>query len=362
MPQPPAVESNPDVPQLPKASSQARAASRSPRRSSGPDGVRGYYTTCASRRRLRSAARVLGAGGPPVGSRAPWGSAHTSATCGRGHQWLRNAVDVGEYALSQQVEGGPATACGSTGSPTRRPSSSRRMALGDGPGRGASLLTRLHLQPRTSATPPRPRARPRDSAPSRRAACRSSTGARGPRSTRPTRRPCLNGGIFALWGLYESARGSATRTRRTPFAQGADTLARNLHRWDTATGRAVLFPTRAERRKLLLPRAPHQLEAMNVIAPRPEFAAAASLRAVSQSRRKPQPGVRAQGDVQLAVPRNPYVEAHAAAPGVSDVLVLCYHAVSFALARGHSVPRRPSSASSPCSRGAAMSAPRSTRR
>ena len=31
---------------------------------------------------------------------------------GEGEQWLRNAIDVGRYALSQQVRGGRATACG----------------------------------------------------------------------------------------------------------------------------------------------------------------------------------------------------------------------------------------------------------
>ena len=93
----------------------------------------------------------------------------------------------------------------------------------------------------------------------------------------PTEPPSyvLNGGIFALWGYYDVGRRAARRGgARARSSEGADTLARNLHRWDTGYwSRYDLFPHPVLNVASSFYHALHtsQLEAMNVIAPRPEF-------------------------------------------------------------------------------------------
>ncbi|MCW3016132.1 MAG: D-glucuronyl C5-epimerase domain protein [Solirubrobacterales bacterium] len=61
----------------------------------------------------------------------------------------------------------------------------------------------------------------------------------------PTRPPShvLNGAVFALWGFRDVAVGLGDARARTDFEEGAATLARNIHRWDTGRwSRYDLFP------------------------------------------------------------------------------------------------------------------------
>jgi hypothetical protein len=61
----------------------------------------------------------------------------------------------------------------------------------------------------------------------------------------PTEPPSyvLNGGIFAIWGLYDVAVGLDDPRAGEEFRACAGTLARNVHRWDTGSwSRYDLFP------------------------------------------------------------------------------------------------------------------------
>ena len=118
----------------------------------------------------------------------------------------------------------------------------------------------------------------------------------------------LNGGIFALWGLYDVGAALGDDEIAREFEQGADTLAANLHRWDTGYwSRYDLFPHPVMNVASSFYHALHtsQLEAMQVIAPRPEFEARAA--ASHATRSAPLNGGRAFARkvlFRLAVPRN----------------------------------------------------------
>jgi len=87
----------------------------------------------------------------------------------------------------------------------------------------------------------------------------------------------LNGGIFALWGYYDVALGLADADARRQFNEGVDTLAKNIHRWDTgAWTRYDLFPFLITNLASSFYHLLHidQLRAMQLIAPKPELVAA----------------------------------------------------------------------------------------
>jgi hypothetical protein len=87
----------------------------------------------------------------------------------------------------------------------------------------------------------------------------------------------LNGGIFALWGYYDVALGLADADARREFDEGVDTLAKNIHHWDTGVWtRYDLYPFVIKNLASPFYHRLHidQLRAMELIAPRPEFVAA----------------------------------------------------------------------------------------
>jgi hypothetical protein len=87
----------------------------------------------------------------------------------------------------------------------------------------------------------------------------------------------LNGGIFALWGYYDVAVGLVNADARREFDEGVDTLARNIHRWDTgAWTRYDLFPFVITNVASSFYHRLHsdQLRAMQLVAPRADFMAA----------------------------------------------------------------------------------------
>jgi heparosan-N-sulfate-glucuronate 5-epimerase len=98
----------------------------------------------------------------------------------------------------------------------------------------------------------------------------------------PTEPPSLvlNGAIFALWGAYDFWRATDDEVAGELFEQAADTLATNLHRWDTGTwSRYDLFPLHP----IVNTASPfyhalhiNQLRALDKIWPRPEFATTAT--------------------------------------------------------------------------------------
>ena len=106
-----------------------------------------------------------------------------------------------------------------------------RLYLADGDDRWAAAALRA-LEPLV-----RGHAGRRDSRVSRRRA-------RGSRMY-PTEPPSfvLNGGLFAVWGLYDAAVGLGDARARSEFEACARTFAANAHRWDTGRwSRYDLFP------------------------------------------------------------------------------------------------------------------------
>jgi heparosan-N-sulfate-glucuronate 5-epimerase len=221
-------------------------------------------------------------------------------------------MEVGRYALSQQVRGGPRDGLWLNRLPYTKtfqlpagwPSA---MAQGE----GASLFTRLHLETgeeRWADAARRAVAAMR--LPSSEGGVQAQLEGRPWPEEYPTRPPSyvLNGGIFALWGLYDVGAGLGDAEVALHFAQGADTLAANLYRWDTGYWtRYDLFPHPVMNVASSFYHALHtsQLEAMQVIAPRPEFEAAAERFARYADRRTNNGRAFARKVLfRLAVPRN----------------------------------------------------------
>ena len=121
----------------------------------------------------------------------------------------------------------------------------------------------------------------------------------------------LNGGIFALWGYYDVGAGLGDADARRAFERGPDMLADILHRWDTGYwSRYDLFPHPVLNVASSFYHALHtsQLEAMNVIAPRPEFADTAGRFArYAASRLSRNRAFARKVFFRLAVPRNEFM-------------------------------------------------------
>ena len=245
----------------------------------GPDDVRGYYID------LRVKAEAPAWPHPSLGRLEDrlwvrvhqWGlGAYERYLAGEGEQWLRNAMDVGRYALERQVRGGPQDGLWLNRLPYTKtfqlpagwPSA---MAQGE----GASLLTRLYIatgEERWADAARRAVAAMRLPSTSGGVQARLS-GEPWPEEY-PTDPPSyvLNGGIFALWGLYDVGLALGDAEAARDFEQGAATLAANLGRWDTGYwSRYDLFPHPVMNVASSFYHALHtsQLEAMQVIAPRP---------------------------------------------------------------------------------------------
>jgi heparosan-N-sulfate-glucuronate 5-epimerase len=282
------------------------------------DGVRGYYIDL----RVKAEAaqwphESLGVLEDRLWVRVhQWGlGAYERYLAGEGDEWLQNAVDVGEYALSQQVEGGPRDGLWLNRLPYTK---TFQLAAGwpsaMAQGEGASLLTRLHLatQDERYATAAQ-RAVRAMALPSADGGVQARLEGSAWPEEYPTDPPSfvLNGGIFALWGLYDVGIGLRDADVSRAFAQGADTLARNLHRWDTGYwSRYDLFPHPVLNVASSFYHALHtsQLESMNVIAPRPEFAeTAARFARYAQSRASRSRAFARKVMFRLAVPRNEFM-------------------------------------------------------
>ena len=87
----------------------------------------------------------------------------------------------------------------------------------------------------------------------------------------------LNGAMFALWGIRDAGTALGDASLLADFEAGVDTLAANIHRWDVGYwSRYDLFPHPVLNPASSFYHALHvtQLEAMSLLAPRPELAAA----------------------------------------------------------------------------------------
>ncbi len=261
-----------------------------------------------------------------------------------GEEWLAAAIGAGDYMLDDQDPGGGWI----HGMPMAHsylihPPWISGMAQGE----GASLLVRLYEQTGEE--------RYADAALRALEALRKPVGAGGARAMLgggpffeeyPTEPPSyvLNGGIFALWGCYDVATALDDARAAEDFAEGLDTLARNIERWDTGYWSLYdLFPHPGIRN--VASSAYHslhimQLRAMQIIAPRPELRDAATrFEGYATSRLNTRRAFATKALFRVITPRNrvlahrmPWSESRRGRnvknSAVPSSLVLCYHAVS----------------------------------
>jgi hypothetical protein len=197
---------------------------------------------------------------------------------GEGERWLAGALKCGEHQLAIQERGGSRdggwTHCFPY--PHSLPLPAPWLSA-MAQGQGASLLVRLHAQTGDDrfaeaalwALKPF-------------AVASEDGGVRGMLDGRafPEEYPTqpasyvLNGAIFALWGVRDVAVGLNDSDARSRFLDGAQTLALNLHRWDTGRwSRYDLFPHPIPNPASSFYHALHisQLEAMDMFAPHEEY-------------------------------------------------------------------------------------------
>jgi heparosan-N-sulfate-glucuronate 5-epimerase len=266
---------------------------------------------------------------------------------GEGEDWLEAARGAGEYLVEDQVRGGPRDGSWLHLTPMRHsyvlpaPWISA-MAQGE----AASLLVRLHgvLGEERFAEAAVRGLKPLRVSSSAGGALAMLDG--GPFFEEyPTTTPSfvLNGGIFALWGAYDVSLALGDDAARQDYAAVADVLAGNIDRWDTGYWSLYdLFPHPLPNVASGAYHSLHttQLKAMQVIDPRPEFAAAIDrfegyrASALNRSRAFAQ-----KAAFRIVVPRSarmarslPWSETKRQRPrrkaSLTRPLVLGYHAVS----------------------------------
>ena len=201
---------------------------------------------------------------------------------GEGDEWLGLARDVGDVFLEHQVTGGPRD-----GAFEHHYEFPHTFALrapwisAMAQGQAASLFMRLHLQTGDDrwAEPARRALAPMSIPTSDGGAMDLLDGRPFPEEY-PTEPPSfvLNGGIFAIWGWYDVGLGLGDSGATAKFESAVDTLAANIHRWDTGWwSRYDLHPHPVRNLASFAYHELHinQLRAMERIAPRPELSAAA---------------------------------------------------------------------------------------
>jgi hypothetical protein len=247
---------------------------------------------------------------------AQWAlGAHERYLGGEGEEWLAAAVSAGEELLGHQHQGGrldgaffhrfpyPHTF------PVAAPWISA-MAQGE----VASLMVRLHGQTgrQQFADAARRALGPID-------VPQAEGGAQGLLDGQPFPEEyptdpasfVLNGAMFSLWGYHDVGVGLDDAEALSCFRTRVDTLAANLHRWDTGFwSRYDLYPHVMKNVASSFYHSLHvaQLEAMNRLEPRPELAATRERFAGYVDSRACQ--VRAfahKALFRLAVPRNRYL-------------------------------------------------------
>ena len=205
--------------------------------------------------------------------------AHERWIAGEGEEWLVLAGHVGDVLVEHQVEGG--TRDGAWEQRFDVPHTYELRApwiSAMAQGEGASLLVRLHAvtseerYAEAAARALRPLA-----VPSAEGGTAALLDGRPFPQEYPTSPPSfvLNGGIFAMWGWYDVAIALGDAAARSAFEDAVETLALNLHRWDTGWWSLYdLYPHRRPNPASFAYHELHiaQLQAMHRIAPRPELA------------------------------------------------------------------------------------------
>ncbi|HEX6391219.1 MAG TPA: D-glucuronyl C5-epimerase family protein, partial [Solirubrobacteraceae bacterium] len=233
--------------------------------------------------------------------------AHERWLAGQGQKWLHVAIAAGRQLVAVQEPNGawlhradyPHTF------PLRAPWCSA-MAQGE----GASLLVRLHAITgdatfaQAAARAVMPLSRDLDDG-----GVRTELGGAPWLEEYPTRPSSyvLNGAIFALWGLRDVGVGLGDQHALRAFDDGVDALAANLHRFDTGWWSLYSrYPHPLRNPASGFYHALHlsQLEGMQRLAPRPQFAAThARWAAYAASRACRTRAFAAKVMFRLAVPR-----------------------------------------------------------
>lgn len=208
--------------------------------------------------------------------------AHERWIAGEGEEWLATACGVGDMLCDNQVAGGTREGGWEHGFDLPHTYELRApwvsaMAQGE----GASLLVRLH-----AATGDERYAHAARRAlrllglPAEEGGTSSLLHGRPFPQEYPTSPPSfvLNGGMFAMWGLYDVALALDDARARRAFDDAVETLALNLHRWDNGWWSLYdLYPHRFANPASFAYHELHiaQLEAMHRIAPRDQLAGTA---------------------------------------------------------------------------------------
>jgi heparosan-N-sulfate-glucuronate 5-epimerase len=226
----------------------SKSAPLLPGRHVDTEGVRGYYIDLSVRARFP--ARV-----PPWVTPGIWYVATSQAglasyerfLAGDGDQWLAGAIEVGRWLVDQQQHGGihdggwqHLDAYAHTFD--LRPPWLSAMAQGE----GASLLVRLNRETGEDRfAEAAQRALKPLAISSEQGGVQALLNGRAFPEEYPTAPPSyvLNGAFFALWGCYDVWLGLGDEDAGRTFREGVETLATNLHLWDTGYwSRYDLYP------------------------------------------------------------------------------------------------------------------------
>ena len=210
---------------------------------------------------------------------AQWGlGSYERYLLGEGEAWRAAAIEAGRYAVEQQVAGGNRD--GGWLEPEEHPHTFRTTSpwlSAMAQGQCASLLVRLYRETGEEAFSEAALRglRPMEVAASD-GGVRALLGDRPFPEEYPTDPPSfvLNGALFSLWGYFDVWRGLGDEAAGRAFVDGADTLAENLHLWDTGFwSRYDLYPHPIVNVASLFYHRLHidQLRAMTLIYPRTEL-------------------------------------------------------------------------------------------
>ena len=208
--------------------------------------------------------------------------AHERWIAGEGDQWLATARGVADMMCDNQLAGGPRDGGWEHSFDLPHTYELRApwisaMAQGE----GASLLVRLHAATGEDRyAEAAQRALRLLDVPSDEGGTSSPLGGRPFPQEYPTSPPAfvLNGAIFAMWGWYDVGLALDDPGARRAFEGAAETLALNIHRWDSGWWSLYdLYPHRFPNPASFAYHELHiaQLEAMHRIAPRAELREAA---------------------------------------------------------------------------------------
>jgi peptidoglycan/xylan/chitin deacetylase (PgdA/CDA1 family) len=278
---------------------------------------------------------------------AQWGlGAYERYLDGQGEAWLEAARKAGEHLLKVQQAGGPRDGGWIHRVPMPHtfilePPWLSAMVQGE----GASLLTRLHLATGEDRFAEAAlRALKTMDLPVAAGGTLAEFEGHPFLEEYPTETPScvLNGAIFAIWGFYDAGRGLGEAAAMESFERTTTGLAELISRFDTGYwSRYDLYPhpipnVATPAYHLLHIR---QLTALNDLSPRPQFGSAIERFEAYRGKRANQMRATAEKVAfRVRVPRNPLLARRllhrnaqngaASESGPSDVLVLCYHAVS----------------------------------